>query len=214
MEACIQYNIVYIGRLCAKYCDSGWGRPYMDEVAGFCYDLLVKLMCLTLPLEECAQCENAILFVSNRLKVYVEFYEKTQKKVRLTEYNDNGCCEDKYENVNHYLWYFFSYTYHYTIDDKISRSKFLWISLLLPYLYRMNQFGLVTIEDLNNLLRDYPIDENTLDTLEKSAQEFQIILNSVRGINDLLPPKSKIDDIADEARAGLMIAVKLREKSR
>lgn len=214
MDACIQNNIVYIGRLCAMYCDGGMGRPHMDEVAGFCYDLLARLMCLTLPLEEWGQCDNVISLVDKKLKVYVEFYENSHKKVRLTEFNDNGDCGDKCEKVDHYLWYFFSYTYHFISNDEINRSKFIWISLILPYLYRMNQFGVVTVEDLNKLLRDYPIDENTLETLQKSAKEFSSVLNGVRGLNDFLPLKSKIDAIVDEAIAGLKIAVELWEKAR
>lgn len=215
MDACIQYNIVYIGRLCAMYCDGGKSRPHMDEVAGFCYDLLVRLMCLILPLEEWGQCDNVISLVDNGLKVYVEFYEKSHKKVRLTGFNDNGDCEDKCEKVNHYLWYFFSYTYHFISNDEINRSKFLWISLILPYLYKMNQFGVVTVEDLNKLLRDYPIDENTLETLQESTGEFRALLSSAVGIfDDLMPTRIQIDAIVGEAIAGLKIAVELREKVR
>lgn len=215
MEASIHYNIVYIGRLCAKYCESGLRRQHMDEAAGFCYDLLFRLMCLTVPLEGYSQWDEVISLVDNTLKEYVEFDEKAPEKVQLTEYNDNGDCENIYKNVDYYLWYFFSYTYHFASKDEISRSKCLWISLLLPYLYRVNQFGAATIEDLNKLLKNYPIDENTLETLQKSTSEFKALLNGAEGMDDdSMPKSSEIDAIIAEANAGLKIAVELEKKAR
>ncbi|MCM1236244.1 MAG: hypothetical protein NC489_39695 [Ruminococcus flavefaciens] len=217
METCINHSIVFIGRLCRKYCGQGWSKPQMDDLAGFCYDLLVISVCLALPAKDGGQWNEAILSVDKSLKEeHVEFYDKAQKIVRLTGYTDEGDSGGgKYGEQDYYLRYLFLYTYCFTSGNDISRMKFLWVSLILPYLYRMNQYEAVKVEELDRLLKDYPImDENTLEVLQQDTENFEQLIKDTEGMIDSIPIRQQTDSTVDEAKAGLKIAAALMKKEK
>ena len=187
----------------------------MEDMSGFCYDLLVKVISLSLQPEDNKQWNGDISYVESILKEdYIEFCDNAQKQVTLTGFFDNESIEENivYRNGDCYLWYYFSYTYYLAGGNEIIRRKILWISLLLPYLYRMNQFGMATVEELDKLLIEYPIAKDTLETLKNSVGEFCAVMRGVEGINDLMPSLSSMDVVIDEAKAGLRVAIAMHRR--
>lgn len=182
----------------------------MEEMTDFCYDLLLKVISLSLQPKDCERWEDFISCVDGILKEeYIEACDNAGKRITLTGFSDTESIEENivYRISNCYLWCFFSYTYYLAGENKIVRRKFLWISLLLPYLYKMNKFGMESVEELNEFLKNYPISEDTLKTLNDDVGKFCSVMKGVKGVNDLMPTPSSIDVVVEEAKAGLKVAM-------
>lgn len=144
---------------------------------------------------------------------YVNYSDAMQKKICIEAYcrRDDCICRNGF-----YIWSVFHYTYEMENDEEKKRREFLCISIILPYIYKLNKYKHVKKRDLNKIMIEYEIVQyirelNGLDLFnEKKTEEyFQKIIHGITGLDDMLPKKDEADTVVEEASYGakLMILV-------
>lgn len=73
--------------------------------------------------------------------------------------------DDKKEELPDYffIWSLFQYIYSNTKAGSKERQRFLWVTILLPYIYRCGQYGQVDEGVIRQLLEKYPLEEKALN---------------------------------------------------
>lgn len=178
----IRYVISYIVRLCERYkhCDNT--QPYMEERAGILLDLLVKAVCVFLPEENLGEWETVKQNVKEILiDEYVSFVDREKGVVRISGGGGDDCEEPNSNTVDInflYILSFFQYTYLLDREDAKLSGTFLWGTILLPYIHKVNKNSPGTVEaEVNKILKDYPIvagkaaERKTLKILEENYKE-------------------------------------------
>ena len=148
---------------------------------------------------------------------YAKPHMKEKRLVQLAGYgpepNINRADESQMKRIRFYMWGVFVYTY--LLDDKEMsvRREFLWRSLLLPYIYKVNINSPATVnKEIKELLDKYPIidgkdsEKRTKDFLinKDPIQTFYSVVNK-GGRSDLLPSRDAVNIAREESCGGWKI---------
>lgn len=221
MRDYIDRNILCIGRLCKEYCKWGYATPQMEKMSDIPFDLLLKVNCLTMPRQKWTSWDEAVSEIQEvLLHDYVIFCDEKKKIVYIDGYEDGN--EETHDGIDFYVWSLVQYIYFFRDKDRIFRARFLWVSIFLPYFYKLSQYGKATIDELRNMLIDHPIingKDATEETLKMMREwdypkqkayfnnEFSKIIGSIEGMDCLLPSQGNIATALEDAKAGLAVAI-------
>lgn len=225
MKNCINGNICDIVRLCKEYVKSDYATPYMREMTNIPLDLLVKGVTLSLPDPIIGEWNDTLNEVEEILEEdHILFVTEDKKLVRIAAYDMETYdgAGGQYPKINFYSWCIFIYTYVLTNQDRETRLKFLWQTILFPYIYKLNIYSPTTFnEEIRRILREYSIVEGedseneTLKILQQHdpKKEFERIVDNINGISALLPSQGARDTALRISRSGWENLVKGYKKS-
>ena len=206
MKDCMNRMLCDIVRLCKGYQEAGYATPDMRERTNIPVDLLVKGAMLSIPDSYINDWNATIKEIEEILAdEHIEFVGECEELCRIAGYHMKKNSGDEGLKIGFPCWCVFIYTY---VLDKYKKTEFLWRTILFPYIYLQNIFSSTTVnEEIENLLREYPIaeDENgILDILQTYNQEqgFQDVVESIDGINSLMPTNSEKGKILRMSRSG------------
>lgn len=214
MKDCINGNICDIVRLCEEYVKSDYATPYMREMTNIPLDLLEKVTTLSLTDSIIGEWNDTLKKVEEILEEeHIFFVSEDKKLIKIVGYDMAKCDEagGQYSKVNFYSWCIFIYTYVLTNQDREKRLKFLWQTILFPYIYKINIYSPTTFnEEIRRLLREYPIvkgEDSENETLKILLQydpkkEFERTVDDINGISALLPSQGARDTALRISRSG------------
>lgn len=218
MSDCIDRNTKYvilcIVRLCKGHELYDEEHEDMENMGNIPFDLLVKTVYASLPDEDIEEWEKAVQNVSQELiSNYISFEDKEKKMAWIS--GANGDFEK--DKLNYfYTWSFFQYTYVLDKEDEESRRIFLWGTILLPYIHKVNKNSPEIVKnEIEKLLKEHPVvegEESERKTLEILQEKYsgnltgfkdEIFCNYAPGvvIDDMLS-KSNIDNAFNEIESG------------
>lgn len=214
MRDCINRNMCDIARLCKEYVKRDYATPYMREMTNITLDLLVKATTLSLPDTIVGVWNDIIKEIEEILEEeHIKSTKEDKKLVKIIGYDMIRYAENggQYPKMNFYSWCVFIYTYILANQDREKRLKFLWLTILFPYIYKLNIFSPTTFdEETRKLLKEYPIVEGedseneTLKILQQYDPRdlFKNIVDDIKGIDGLLPSKGDIETVLRVSHSG------------
>lgn len=214
MKDCINRNMCDIVRLCKEYVKSDYATPHMRGETNIPLDLLVKAVTLSLPDPIIGVWNDIIKEIEEILaEEYIESVTEDKELVKIVGYDMTRYteAEGRYPKVNFYSWCIFIYTYILANQDSEKRLKFLWLTILFPYVYKLNIYSPTTFtEETKKLLREYSLVEgenSENETLKILLQydpndKFKNTIDDIKGISKLLPSKGDIGKVLRISRSG------------
>lgn len=211
MEEHINRNICEIVRLCKGYQQAGCATPDMEKMTNISLDLLRKGVVLSLSDSKIRVWNDTIEEIEEILwDEHIDFADEDKGLVQIVGYDLK---REQRSKISFYWWSIFIYTYVLVDHDRERRLKFLWCTILFPYIYKLNTCSPITFdEEIKKMLREYPIaeGENAEDeTLKILLQynldkEFQSVVETIDGISSLLPSKGARDTALRISRSGCL----------
>ena len=148
------------------------------------------------------------------MKNYLEYSDLSKKNVFVEEYFRSSDCDSR---SYVYIWSLFHYTYEMENASEDERREFLCISIIFPYIYKLNKFKKIQKADLDILkdkfqIFDYFRELNKKDFFKGEklvlvkedmfGEYFSDVIKKVKGLNNLLPKRDEIDTMIEEASYG------------
>lgn len=211
MEEHINRNICEIVRLCKGYQQAGCATPDMKEMTNIPLDLLVKGEILSLSDSKIRVWNDTVEEIKEILwDEHIDYANEYKGLVQIVGYDLK---RESLSKISFYWWSIFIYTYVLVDHDKERRLKFLWCTILFPYIYKLNTCSPMTFdEEIKKILREYPLVEgensereilNILSQYDPDI-EFQNVVETIDGISSLLPSKGARDTALRISRSGCL----------
>lgn len=217
MKDCMNRMICDYVQLCGGYQEAGCATPDMSERTNIPVDLLVKGAMLSIPDSYINDWNATIKEIEEILaNEHIEFVGEGEELCRIAGYHMKRNSEDGRLKVGFPCWCIFIYTY---VLDKHKKTEFLWRTILFPYIYQLNIYSSTTVNDeIENLLREYPIAKDESETLEilqtyNQEQGFQDVVESIDGPESLMPSNCDKNKIADMSHSGCENVIKGYKRS-
>lgn len=213
IKECIKSNILCIVSLCRRHCEAGYTIPQMEKRDDIPFVLLQMAISLLLPenVLSSLNIQDAMKEIGQILTNEYVLTDNNKKYAHIVGWDDR---DGMNKPINGYIWSLFMYTYRLNDNVQVEKNKFLWISILLPYIYLLNCSDGMDKEILRNLLMDYPITDR-ITPLEANLELFQNfgelsnLFKTTYGLNGAMPERADRDEILANAAAGCKVLINL-----
>lgn len=138
MKSAINSFVVSFRDYCMNYPETFYSSSQIEKMDNIPENILMKAVFLIVPVSILKQIESPMQEIKNVL--YEEFVISVggADKVKIAGYVKSS--EKESERLRFYAWSLYRYTYRMTSVEEIEKNLFLWTSILLPYIYKLNQF--------------------------------------------------------------------------
>lgn len=166
MNDAINGCIVYWSKLCDKYiAETYCVSQQMKNMSQISFELLKKVVFLEVPFNSSGEIDVEMKNVENiLLKDHVMVENSSEDRVTIKGFE---AIKEGGEKVYPHVWGLFQYTYRLTEWPECVRNKFLWATILFPYVYRMNLYLGLNYDMLAHLWRQYSVEQDFMDWLKE-----------------------------------------------
>lgn len=227
MKNTINEVIVSFRRLSLEYYRLSGTSLQIEEREIIPFGLLKKVCFLSAPDEKLIgqDAQNEIEKILRNDFVMSE--NETSEFVKIYGYED-----DKFRSLEDspffLAWCLFKYTCMLSEQDQRERNEFLWVSILFPYIYKLNTFSggnrksnKVYRDKLQELLDKYPLGNkhekpaDIFKEFKRKVEQDEAFLSEVLNKKDNLGPEMKealINHAVTACKQGIAVAVRMFAK--
>lgn len=223
MEKEFNSTMLNLKELCTYYSKRGYRLPvkYGTELTDIPMDLLIKVIFINCDDASLNEYRDPIRYIKEKLvEDYVIYTSGNEFLVEIAHYKSYLPRIFRFN-----IWALFVYTYLMKDRELSERNSFLYITILFPYIYKLNKFDRLNKAKIGNILSLYPLKKNGTFNMSDARQWMQKSNNEIEGLlrkeqlflNKFDRPEDRekyITQVTDNCRAGIEVMWKFFSKGR
>lgn len=220
-------TMLNLKELCTYYSRRGYRLPlnHGTELTNIPIDLLKKVVFINCDEEHLNDClegtNDPIRYIEDKLvDEYVIYTPDSNGLVEIAHYRNDL---PQIERFN--IWTLFAYVYLMDRKDTKTKNVFLYITILFPYIYKLNKFYELNRSKIEKILADYPIKNkgtfNLNDAKNWMHKSDEEITNLIRNEQSFLIRFNRyenqdkyITEVLEKYRDGVGVIWKVYNKGR